>query len=331
MRRHRIAWRCACDRQWSASSRARSAPPGAWAALVLALVAERLMPLPDSWSSESPRTLCATLTRRLHGSLLRYGGSSSGTRRVIRARIGRLDLFPWHLAADEEAFVRAAISRFQTLQIRDQLGHLFIVDGALLIVVRHVDALFHLVGVLEPPLQVFRRIFQETRGDRVAAGKERQIWSRAWDDLGIDWGALLIIRADRISFIRVQRTLDIAREARHAFQSDGGIGAIDTVAGEAYSERGRNLNHIGGFRVAISRGRRPPGRHPGVEVLLGYDFHLEPHPGMSGAAELSALAEIFARRAGHELHWVVVSRDHINLAAELGHPEGGEAVFLGNL
>src|SRR5215216_6817013 len=327
MLRRRTAWRYACDRLWSASSRARVAPPGAWGALVLEFVAERLMPLLDSWSSEGPRALCATLSRRHHGRSLRYWGSIS----CIRARIGRLDLSSRHLAANEETFVRAAISRFQTLQILDQLGYLFIVDGALLIVVRHVDALFHLVGVLEPPLQVFRRIFQETRGDRVAAGKERQIWSRAWDDLGIDWGALLIIRADRIGFIRVQRTLDIAREARHAFQSDGGIGAIDTVAGEAYSERGRNLNHIGGFRVAIGRGRRPPGLHPGVEVLLGYDFHLEVHPRMSGAAELSALAEIFARRAGHELHWVVVSRDHINLAAELGHPEGGEAVFLGNL
>src|SRR5215213_2343522 len=271
MRRRRIAWRCACDRQWSASSRARSAPPGAWAALVLELVAERLMPLPDSWSSESPRALCATLTRRLHGSLLRYGGSSSGTRRVIRAGIGRLDLFPWQLAADEETFVGAAISRFQTLQIRDELGHLFVVDGALLIVVRHVDALFHLFGVLEPPLQVFGRIFQETRGDRVAAGKERQIRSRTGDDLGVG-DAALILRGDRVGFIRFQRTLDIPGETRHAVQSDGCVRAVDAVARKAGSKRGRNLDDIGGFRIAIGCGRCAPGRHPGVEVLFWYDF-----------------------------------------------------------
>src|SRR5919112_795310 len=114
MRRRRTAWRCAYDRRWSASSRARSAPPGAWGALVLEFVAERLMPLPDSWSSENPRTLDATLTRRHHGPSLRYRGSNSATRRVIRTRIRRLNLRGGHLAADEETFVGTAIGRFQT-------------------------------------------------------------------------------------------------------------------------------------------------------------------------------------------------------------------------
>ena len=52
---------------------------------------------------------------------------------------------------------------------------------------------------------------------------------------------------------------------------------------------------------------------------------------MGGTAELGALTEKVAGSAGHELHRVVMSRNHIDLAAELRHPEGVDDVVAGEM
>jgi hypothetical protein len=52
---------------------------------------------------------------------------------------------------------------------------------------------------------------------------------------------------------------------------------------------------------------------------------------MGGAAELGALTEIVARRAGHELQRVVVSWDDINFSAQLRYPEGVDDVVAGDM